>query len=222
MDPLTETGVRRQVLRVDIAVFDGVDDLDVVGPFEVLSIAGRAGLGAGVRLTTIGDPRPVTTRGGLSLHPSEWAPEDADVLLVPGGGYHLGDTVGVRAELADGRLPAALAAAARPGLVHASVCTGALLLAAAGLVTGRPCTTHHGALSDLAAAGGRLVEARVVDDGGLVTAGGITSGLDLALWLVERFLGPEASGVVSRAMEYERREPLWRSGHPDNQGVPAR
>lgn len=201
-------------MRVDIAVFDGVDDLDVVGPFSVLSLASRAGLGVTVRLAAVDDPAPATTQGGLALFPGGWAPQDADVLIVPGGGYATAETAGVRAEIADGRLPAALAAAARPGLVLASVCTGALLLAAAGLVTGRPCTTHHRALDDLAAAGGRPVEARVVDDGDLVTAGGITSGLDLALWLLERFLGPAASDRVQRAMEYERREPLWRSGHP--------
>ncbi|WP_053732338.1 DJ-1/PfpI family protein [Nocardia sp. NRRL S-836] len=196
-------------MRVHIVVFDGMDDLDVVGPFAVLGMAARAGLGVSVGLTAPGDPSHATTRGGLPLYPGPWAPQDADVLIVPGGGYAPGEGAGVRAEIADGRLPAALADAVRPDLVLASVCTGALLLAAAGLVTGRPCTTHHRAAGDLVAAGGVHVNARVVDDGDLVTAGGVTSGLDLALWLVERFRGPEASGMVQRAMEYERREPLW-------------
>ncbi|GGP66507.1 glutamine amidotransferase [Saccharothrix coeruleofusca] len=203
-------------MRVDIAVFDGMDDLDVVGPFSVLSLAGRAGLGVAVRLTAVAGPAKATTQGGLTLHGGPWAPRNADVLIVPGGGYATGGTVGVRAEIVDGRLPAALAAGARPGLVFASVCTGALLLAAAGLVTGRPCTTHHRAVDDLAAAGGEPVEARVVDDGDLVTAGGITSGLDLALWLLERFRGPEAAGFAQRVLEYERREPLWRSGRHES------
>lgn len=215
-------------MRVDIAVFDGADDLDVVGPFSVLGMAGRAGLGVEVRLTAVGDLPQATTRGGLTLYPGAWAPQDADVLIVPGGGYATGEGAGVRAEIAAGALPAALTAAARPGLVLGSVCTGALLLAAAGLVTGRPCTTHHRAIEDLAAAGGVPVEGRVVDDGDLVTAGGITSGLDLALWLVERFHGPDAAELLQRVMEYERRGPLWRSGHlepprvSDDQGVSAR
>ncbi len=215
-------------MRVDIAVFDGMDDLDVVGPFSVLGLAGRAGLGVEVRLTAAGDVSHAVTRGGLPLHPGGWAPQDADVVIVPGGGYASGEGAGVRAEVASGELPAALAAAARPGLVFASVCTGALLLAAAGLVTGRPCTTHHRALDDLAAAGGVPVRARVVDDGDLVTAGGITSGLDLALWLVERFRGADAADLLQQVMEYERREPLWRSGGErptglsDDQGASAR
>ncbi|MFT7841767.1 DJ-1/PfpI family protein [Saccharothrix sp. BKS2] len=215
-------------MRVDIAVFDGMDDLDVVGPFSVLGLAGRAGLGVEVRLTAVGGVSQATTRGGLPLYPGEWAPHSADVLIVPGGGYAASEGAGVRAEIAAGGLPAALTAAARPGLVFASVCTGALLLAAAGLVTGRPCTTHHRAIEDLAAAGGVPVEGRVVDDGDLVTAGGITSGLDLALWLVERFRGPDAAGLLQQVMEYERREPLWRSGEdvptrlPGDQGASAR
>ncbi|HUQ55563.1 DJ-1/PfpI family protein [Lentzea sp.] len=196
-------------MRVRIVVFDGMDDLDVVGPYSVLGMAGRAGLGVSVGLTALGGRPHATTVGGLPLPAGPWAPQDADVLIVPGGGYASGAAPGVRAEIADGRLPGALAAAVRPDLVLASVCTGALLLAAAGLVTGRPCTTHHRAVGDLVAAGGRHVEARVVDDGDLVTSGGVTSGLDLALWLVERFRGADAAGVVQRAMEYERREPLW-------------
>ncbi|HEX7301906.1 DJ-1/PfpI family protein [Lentzea sp.] len=205
-------------MRVHIVVFDGMDDLDVVGPFSVLGMAGRAGLGVSVRLASATGQAQATTLGGLPLFPGPWAPEDADVLVVPGGGFASGGpatgvrATGVRAEIADGRVPRALAAAVRPDLVLASVCTGALLLAAAGLVEGRPCTTHHRAVDDLVAAGGRHVDARVVDDGDLVTAGGVTSGLDLALWLVERFQGREAAERVQRGLEYERREPLWLAG----------
>jgi transcriptional regulator GlxA family with amidase domain len=199
-------------VRVDVVLFDGVDDLDVVGPYSVLSMAGRAGLDVVVRLTSAGDVPQVTTQSGLPLPVGGWAPDNADVLVVPGGGYAAAETAGVRAELAVGQLPDALATAARPGLVFASVCTGALLLAAAGLVTGRPCTTHHRAVADLVAAGGRHLDARVVDDGDLVTAGGVTSGLDLALWLVERFHGADPALMLQRALEYERRGPLWRAG----------
>ncbi|WP_188190429.1 DJ-1/PfpI family protein [Nonomuraea sp. SYSU D8015] len=199
-------------MRVDIVVFDGADDLDVVGPFEVLRLAGRADLGVTVRLVSLDGPRTVTTRGGLLLPAAGWAPQEADVLIVAGGGFANGENSGVSTELASGRLPAALAAAARPGLVLASVCTGALLLAAAGLLAGRACTTHHRAVADLVAAGGRHVDARVVDDGDLVTAGGITSGLDLALWLVERYRGADATALLQSILEYERREPLWRAG----------
>ncbi|GAA0427017.1 glutamine amidotransferase [Acrocarpospora corrugata] len=198
-------------MRVDIAVFDGADDLDVVGPYSVLGLAGRAGLDVTVRLTSVDGPRTVTTGGGLPLPTGAWAPQDTDVVIVAGGGFAKSGSAGVGAELASGRLPAALAEAARPGLVLASVCTGGLLLAAAGLLAGRACTTHHRAVDDLVAMGGRHVDARVVDDGDVVTSGGITSGLDLALWLVERYQGGEAAELLERLLEYERRAPVWRS-----------
>lgn len=203
--------------RVDVLVFDGVDDLDVVAPFEVLDKARRLGADVSARLVTLADRLAVTTQAGLRLEATgTWAPEEADVVLVPGGGYSSGGSVGVRAELTSGRVPAALRDAARPGLVFASVCTGALLLAAAGLVRGRPCTTHHRAVADLEAAGGRYVAARVVDDGDLVTAGGVTSGLDLGLRLVERYAGPETALTLERGMEYERRGTVW---HDPKAGV---
>ncbi|WP_208024292.1 DJ-1/PfpI family protein [Amycolatopsis pithecellobii] len=199
------------VTRVDVLVFDGVDDLDVVAPYEVLQRAGRIGAGISVNLVTL-DGRPsVATQNGLRLgDASAWAPEKADVVLVPGGGFAAGGPTGVRAELESGRVPEALREANRPGLVFASVCTGAILLAAAGLVRGRPCTTHHAAVTELEAAGGRHVTARVVDDGDLVTAGGVTSGLDLALWLVERYAGAETALRLEKGFEYERRGTVWR------------
>ena len=79
-----------------------------------------------------------------------------------------------------------------------------------GLTRGRPCTTHHQARADLEAAGATWVSARVVDDGDLVTAGGVTSGLDLALWLLEREVGPEAAAATEAYLEYERRGTVWR------------
>ncbi|WP_199442091.1 DJ-1/PfpI family protein [Umezawaea beigongshangensis] len=193
--------------KVDVLVFDGVDDLDVVGPLEVLDLSRRAGSGVVARLVAL-EPGPgVHTRAGLTLGPvHRWEPGEADVVLVPGGGFAGGAATGVRAEIESGRLPGALRAAERPGLVFASVCTGALLLAAAGLLDGRPCTTHHLALAELEAAGGRVVPGRVVDDGDRVTSGGVTSGLDLGLHLVERYAGAETAAGVARVMEHERRD----------------
>jgi transcriptional regulator GlxA family with amidase domain len=87
----------------------------------------------------------------------------------------------------------------------ASVCTGAMLLAAAGITDGRPATTHHTALDDLRASGAEVIEARVVDDGDLMTAAGITSGIDLALYIVEQEAGVEIAEKVADEIEYERR-----------------
>jgi transcriptional regulator GlxA family with amidase domain len=109
-----------------------------------------------------------------------------------------------------GVIPAKLAELHAAGTTLAGVCTGAMLLAAAGVLKGRPAITHHGAISDLEASGVEIVEARVVDDGDVITAGGVTSGLDLAIWLVERFAGPKIACDVERQMEYERRGVVWR------------
>lgn len=92
-----------------------------------------------------------------------------------------------------------------------------MLLSAAGLTRGRPCTTHHRARPDLAEQGGVLKTARVVDDGDLVTAGGITSGLDLALWLVRRELGAETATSVEAMLEYEARGTVWAPAAPPRQ-----
>ncbi len=140
-----------------------------------------------------------------------WAPGEADLLVVPGGGYQRRDGgPGVRAEIEQGRARALADAARRfPRLTLASVCTGAMLLSAAGLTRNRPCTTHHLSLADLEAQGGVLKKARVVDDGDLVTAGGITSGLDLALWLVRRELGADTALRLETMLEYEARGTVW-------------
>jgi transcriptional regulator GlxA family with amidase domain len=86
-----------------------------------------------------------------------------------------------------------------------------MLLAAAGLLEGRPAITHHGAIADLEVAGARVVHARVVDDGDIVTAGGVTSGLDLVLHLAERLFGSDAALAAERELEYERRGTVWRA-----------
>jgi transcriptional regulator GlxA family with amidase domain len=117
---------------------------------------------------------------------------------------------GARAEAERGVIPEALKSLHQSGTIIATVCTGAMLLAATGILRERPAITHHGAISDLQAAGAEIVRARVVDDGDIVTAGGVTSGLDLALWLVERFYGPKVVHAIEAEMEYERRGTVWR------------
>ena len=109
------------------------------------------------------------------------------MVIVPGGGYFHGS--GIRTELELRELPRLVAAAHARGAIVGSVCTGAMLLAATGITAGRRMTTHHLAIDDLRASGAEVVESRFVDDGDIVSAGGVTSGLDLALHLVERFAG---------------------------------
>ena len=101
------------------------------------------------------------------------------------------------------RLPLLVQARRSTPLV-AGVCTGTMLLAHAGIVGSRRASTHHTALDDLQALGATLVRDRVVDDGDLVTSGGVTSGIDLALWLLEREVSRELADAVADGMEYHR------------------
>ncbi len=195
-----------------IVIFAGFDELDAIAPFEVLHNAATAGADARVALVTADGAETVTAAHGLRVSASGRLGEGErpDVVIVAGGGWTSRAPQGVRAEVASDIIPAALARLQAEGVVIATVCTGAMLAAAAGLTTGRPATTHHGAIADLRASDAEIIEARVVDDGDLVSAGGVTSGLDLALWLVERFFGAEIERAVEAAMEYERRGPVWR------------
>ncbi|MFF5426702.1 MULTISPECIES: DJ-1/PfpI family protein [unclassified Streptomyces] len=189
-------------LRVHTVLYDGVEEQDFAGHIEVFGIVGEERLAQS--FVTVGGSRRVTTSAGMEiLCRDAWSPRSADVIIVPGGGY--GEGSGLQREITRGTLPRALASARRDGLVMAAVCSGTMLLSAAGLTTGRRCTTHHIALADLRAQGGRVVAGRVVDDGDLVTCGGVTSGIDLGIWLVERFLGPDTALFAEEVLEYERR-----------------
>lgn len=201
-------------LRVQVVLFQGVEELDLAAPYEVFSASDHfTDRDVEVRYVALEGPGTVTAAFGTTLRVDHvWAPEEADVLVVPGGGYARPEDPGVRAEIRRGALPRALAGARRPGLTIAALCTGVMLLSAAGVTRGRPCTTHHKARTDLERQGGVLKKARVVDDGDLVTAGGVTSGLDLALWLVRRELGVDAALGLESMLEYEARGTVWTSG----------
>ena len=200
-------------MRVAVVVFEGFDELDAIGPLEVLRNA--AAMGAtdlSVALVALDGAAEVTGSHGLRVRTDgRLDPERTDLLVVPGGGWNDRGAHGAWAEAQRGDLPAAIAAAARGGAAVATVCTGAMLAATAGLTRGRPAITHHGAVEDLRASGARVVEARVVDDGNLVTAGGVTSGIDLALWLVERHFGAEVAEAVATEIEHPRHGEVWRA-----------
>jgi transcriptional regulator GlxA family with amidase domain len=152
----------------------------------------------------------VTGSHGLVVIPQDVLTADVDLVLVPGGGWNDRAEEGAWGEAERGALPAALRDLSSRGVAVGSICTGAMLLAVAGLTKGRPAVTHHSALDGLRASGAEVIDARVVDDGDLLTAGGVTSGIDLALWIVEREAGPELAEAVAREMEHERRGPVWR------------
>jgi transcriptional regulator GlxA family with amidase domain len=199
-------------MRIEIVLFEGFDELDVIGPFEVLRRAAEIGADMRVALVTLGEVEEVVGAYGLRVRPDgrlgRAGPPDA--LVVPGGGWNRQGPHGVRAETQRGELPAAIARLHATGTIVATVCTGAMLAAAAGLTAGRPAATHHLAQDDLRVAGANVVAARVVDDGDLISAGGVTSGVDLALWLVERFAGSATALAVESRLEHERRGTVWR------------
>ena len=194
-------------MDTQILLYDGFDELDGIGPFEVLRTAQERGGPFDVSLVTLEPTDRVIASHGLRIEP-DGVLDDPDLLLVPGGGWS--DGGGVRREYEDGTLPDAISAAAADGAIVASICTGALLLAKGGLLDGRPATTHHTALDDLDRTAD-LVDARVVDDGNVLTAGGITSGIDLALWIVEREAGADLADGIAVTLEHDRSVDRYRT-----------
>jgi len=191
-------------MDVVILLFDGFDELDAIGPFEVFENAANAGAALDVSLCTLEPTERVTASHGLRVEPDATLDaRDPDLLLVPGGGWTDPDSPGVRREYDDGAIPDAVASAHRDGVTVASVCTGAMLLSKAGVLDGRPVATHAAAEPDLRATSADVRDARVVDGDDVLTCGGVTSGLDLAVHLVDREFGSAVAAQVTREMEYE-------------------
>ena len=196
----------RRTLSLGIYVFDEVEVLDFAGPFEVFStasrVAGRLEPGAPppFTVTLIADqPRAVRARGGLHVTSSASFADHPplDVLVVPGGE--------VTRELERPDVAAWIARTAKTTSVTASVCTGAFLLARAGLLDGRRVTTHWEDLDDLRKGFPALrVEsgAQWIDEGPIVTSAGISAGLDMSLHLVSRLAGEALAVRTARQMDY--------------------
>ena len=198
-------------MNVQIVLFNGFDELDAIAPHEIWHMAKDIKPEIEVQLVTLDGAKEITASNGLRVQAEgKLCAKRPDIVVVPGGGWMGRSPAGAWAEAQRGALPAKLAELHRKEVVMTSVCTGAMLLAAAGLLKNRPATTNQCALDDLETAGARVVPARVVDDGDVVTAGGITSGLDLSLWLVERFFGSETAFILEGRLEYERRGTVWR------------
>ena len=196
---------------MDIVVFDGFDELDALGPLEVLRTGADMGADVTVSLVSLDGQTEVTGSHRVRVGVDGPADESADMVIVPGGGWNDRAPQGAWAEAEIGTLPGFLARRHSAGATVAGVCTGGMLLAAAGLTRGRTATTHHSAIGQLEASGARVMAARVVDDGNLLTAGGVTSGLDLALWILERHCGPNVAEAVAQEIEYGRGGEVWRA-----------
>jgi transcriptional regulator GlxA family with amidase domain len=186
-------------MQIEILFFDGFDDLDGFGPFEVLNEAGLE-----TRFVTI-EPQDVV----VSAHGARVVPYgvvgDPDLVIVPGGGWNDRSGTGAYHEAQRGVIGDFLRRRHAAGGRIASVCTGAMLVAAAGILEGRPAITHHTAIEDLRTSGAQVVDgARVVDDGDIITAAGVTSGIDMALHIVEQTLGSAAAEAGAREIEWNQ------------------
>jgi transcriptional regulator GlxA family with amidase domain len=190
--------------HVGILVFDEVDLLDVGGPYEVFLTAGRLvvrdGAPSPFSVTTIGvTRRPVTSYGGLGLVPTHTVSDvpDLDVVVIPGA-------ISIDNVIRHEPTMAAVRSLCGSASIAASVCTGSFLLGEAGLLEARAWTTHWEDVADLAARIGteHATTAQWVDTGEVVTAGGLSSGMAMALHMVDRIEGRELAVRTARQMDY--------------------
>jgi transcriptional regulator GlxA family with amidase domain len=186
-------------MQIAILIYDRLTALDAVGPYEVLSRLPDA------ELTFVaqepGQKRTDTGRLALLADASLAELPHPDVVLVPGG-------PGQAALMEDGPVHEWLRAAHETSTWTTSVCTGSLILAAAGLLAGRRATTHWRALDELRRLGVEAVEERVVFDGKLVTAAGVSAGIDMALALAAKIAGEQVAQAIQLGIEYDPQPPF--------------
>ena len=208
---MSDSGSTAPAVRtVGILIFDEVEVLDFCGPFEVFSIARLAGGQAEeqplFRVLTIAEvARPVHCVGGLLVMPHHTLTGHPrlDIVVVPGGR-------GTRRERANDAVLDWIAAQTGTAEVMTSVCTGAFLLAARGLLDGREATTHWASIDWLRENHPAVTvrdDRRVIDEGKMITSAGVSAGIDVALHLVGRLHGAETAAWTARRMEYD-----WRPG----------
>ncbi|MDQ6693855.1 MAG: DJ-1/PfpI family protein [Chloroflexota bacterium] len=194
-------------LSVGILIFDDVEVLDCCGPFEVFATTVLPGddASSGSRpfnvFTVAEESRLVRCRGGLMVQPHHTINDHPalDIVVVPGGW-------GTRREVNNPRLIEWIRSQAELRSLITSVCTGAFMLGAAGLLDGQEATTHWASIERLRATHPLAHvhdDVRFTDNGRVVTSAGISAGIDMSLHLVGRLLGPDVAAHTARNMEYE-------------------
>jgi transcriptional regulator GlxA family with amidase domain len=187
-----------------LLIFDGAEELDFTGPWEVFTASSMLRDGADTAVLIAERLEPVRCAKGMQVLPSHTLGDHPplDVVLVPGG-------MGTRREVSNPALIDWLGKAAGHAAWTSSVCTGALLLHEAGPARGRRVATHHGFEDALQARGDVTVvrDARYVVDGNLVTSQGVSAGIDMALWLVGRIHGRDHARAVRRYIQYDPAPP---------------
>ena len=191
-------------MKIVLVLFEGITALDVVGPYEVLSrLPGADVCFAGPRTGLVRTDNRVL---GLQVDVALADVPTADVLLLPGG-------FGVDALIADPTVLEQVRRLDACSRYTTSVCTGSLVLGAAGLLTGLEATTHWARFDTLASYGATPVSRRVVTAGRIVTAAGVSAGIDMALTLAAELASPDVAQAIQLAIEYDP-QPPFDSGHP--------
>lgn len=193
--------------RIAVFIFDGAEELDFVGPWEVLRAWAGMFPDDQVEVFTIAPTsEPITCAQGLKViadHTIDAAPE-FDVLVYPGG-------LGNRAFIGDEAHRSWLQKSAARGALMTSVCTGSLVFSDAGLLNGRPATTHWQWLEVLTQLGTNVEPRetdRFVDTGDVITAAGVSAGIDMALHLVARLASEDTAKQVRRMIQYDPAPPV--------------
>jgi transcriptional regulator GlxA family with amidase domain len=191
-------------MDIAIPIFEGITALDAIGPYEVLSRLPDAR----VRFVALAPGTYRTDNGQLALVADEplTAVPHPEIVLVPGG-------FGTRPLMTEKRLLDWLRTAHETSRWTTSVCTGSMLLAAAGILRGLEATTHWLSLDRLAEFGARPVTRRVVEQGKVITAAGVSSGIDMALTLAARIAGDEVAQAIQLSIEYDP-QPPFSAGSP--------
>ncbi|MDV6039608.1 DJ-1/PfpI family protein [Bacillus sp. SM-B1] len=191
-------------MKIQIVLFGGFGELVSFAPFEVLKRAIEEGAPFTVELVSSEQKQEVTTSFGVTVKLHDFLRMDnrPDLLIVPGGGWNH------KAEL--GTLTETIREMHNEGTIVAGVCTGGMLLAASGILNGKKATMHHLAQDEVSKYGAELLHYRIVDQGDIITARGVTSGIDLGLWITERFASSQIAAAVEYRMEYERRGVIWK------------
>ncbi|WP_242242099.1 DJ-1/PfpI family protein [Bacillus cereus group sp. BfR-BA-01309] len=194
-------------MKIQIVLFDGFGELVSFAPFEVLKRAIEEGAPFTVEFVASEQKQEVTTSFGVTITLHDFLRMDnrPDLLIVPGGGWNHKAENGARKEVELGTLTKIIREMHNEGTIVAGVCTGGMLLAASGILNNKKATMHHLAQSEMSEYGAELLPYRIVDQGNVITARGVTSGVDLGLWITERFASSKIAAAVEYRMEYERR-----------------
>ena len=202
-----------QLRRVAILIFDDVEILDFCGPYEVFGVTGRDDGSKPFEVYTVAEEqKPIIARNQLSINPQyniSNCPQP-EILLVPGG-------YGTRREMNNPVLIDWIKAYSQKAELVLSVCTGALLLAKAGLIDGLAATTHYEALDLLREVAPKTEvrdNDRIVDNGRIILSAGISAGIDMSLHVVAKLLGKEEAVATAKYMEYDWREDFKASNLP--------